>query len=179
MQSMFYLTEAFNQPISGWNTANVTSMWGMFKDAKVFNRDISGWNTSNVTTMLSMFYSAKAFNQDIGNWNVEKVTSTDYMFSSAEAFDQDLSRWTLKNVSGVVYMFNSPLNKGMSCGNYSKTLQGWANNPLTKTGLNFIGQLNRNYNIIGKEARDILTKPLRAEERRVGKECRSRWSPYH
>ncbi len=160
MQSMFYLAEAFNQPIGGWNTANVTSMWGMFKDAKVFNRDISGWNTSNVTTMLSMFYSAKAFNQDIGNWNVEKVTSTDYMFSSAEAFDQDLSRWTLKNVSGVVYMFNSPLNKGMSCGNYSKTLQGWANNPLTKTGLNFIGQLNRNYNIIGKEARDILTKPI-------------------
>ena len=160
MQSMFYLAEAFNQPIGGWNTANVTSMWGMFKDAKVFNRDISGWNTSNVTTMLSMFYSAKAFNQDIGNWNVEKVTSTDYMFSDAEAFDQDLSRWTLKNVSGVVYMFNAPLNKGMSCGNYSKTLQGWANNPLTKTGLNFIGQLHRNYNIIGKESRDILTKPI-------------------
>ena len=160
MQSMFYLAEAFNQPIGGWNTANVTSMWGMFKDAKVFNRDISGWNTSKVTTMLSMFYSAKAFNQDIGNWNVEKVTSTDYMFSDAEAFDQDLSRWTLKNVSGVVYMFNAPLNKGMSCGNYSKTLQGWSNNPLTKTGLNFIGQLHRNYNIIGKESRDILTKPI-------------------
>ena len=24
-----------------------------------------------------------------------------------------------------------------------------------------------------------LTKELRSEERRVGKECRSRWSPYH
>jgi len=24
-----------------------------------------------------------------------------------------------------------------------------------------------------------LPKPLRSEERRVGKECRSRWSPYH
>src|SRR3712207_8820662 len=24
-----------------------------------------------------------------------------------------------------------------------------------------------------------LTAPLRSEERRVGKECRSRWSPYH
>ena len=22
-------------------------------------------------------------------------------------------------------------------------------------------------------------KPIRSEERRVGKECRSRWSPYH
>ena len=23
------------------------------------------------------------------------------------------------------------------------------------------------------------TQPIRSEERRVGKECRSRWSPYH
>ena len=23
------------------------------------------------------------------------------------------------------------------------------------------------------------TRPVRSEERRVGKECRSRWSPYH
>ena len=26
---------------------------------------------------------------------------------------------------------------------------------------------------------DLLTKLTRSEERRVGKECRSRWSPYH
>src|SRR5690348_17374090 len=25
----------------------------------------------------------------------------------------------------------------------------------------------------------VLGQPLRSEERRVGKECRSRWSPYH
>ena len=25
----------------------------------------------------------------------------------------------------------------------------------------------------------VLTAPARSEERRVGKECRSRWSPYH
>src|SRR2546430_7297371 len=27
--------------------------------------------------------------------------------------------------------------------------------------------------------RQMLTRYLRSEERRVGKECRSRWSPYH
>src|SRR5258705_10105181 len=27
--------------------------------------------------------------------------------------------------------------------------------------------------------RDLWTKEPRSEERRVGKECRSRWSPYH
>ena len=32
-----------------------------------------------------------------------------------------------------------------------------------------------------KEAQAVKDKyiPLRSEERRVGKECRSRWSPYH
>ena len=25
----------------------------------------------------------------------------------------------------------------------------------------------------------LLSSPARSEERRVGKECRSRWSPYH
>ena len=33
----------------------------------------------------------------------------------------------------------------------------------------------------GEEAYNsyLINKPDRSEERRVGKECRSRWSPYH
>src|SRR6266849_10357465 len=31
----------------------------------------------------------------------------------------------------------------------------------------------------GLDLRNILVAPKRSEERRVGKECRSRWSPYH
>ena len=31
----------------------------------------------------------------------------------------------------------------------------------------------------GKQAIDIIPDLKRSEERRVGKECRSRWSPYH
>src|SRR2546430_10011694 len=30
-----------------------------------------------------------------------------------------------------------------------------------------------------RDARDDRALPVRSEERRVGKECRSRWSPYH
>ena len=30
-----------------------------------------------------------------------------------------------------------------------------------------------------KEAEEYARKHRRSEERRVGKECRSRWSPYH
>ena len=33
------------------------------------------------------------------------------------------------------------------------------------------------YEIIRKD--NLVTRPERSEERRVGKECRSRWSPYH
>ena len=32
---------------------------------------------------------------------------------------------------------------------------------------------------LGFEAEDVTVAALRSEERRVGKECRSRWSPYH
>ena len=32
---------------------------------------------------------------------------------------------------------------------------------------------------MGKEAKEEFANELRSEERRVGKECRSRWSPYH
>ena len=34
-------------------------------------------------------------------------------------------------------------------------------------------------NIISKNARIPFKDVARSEERRVGKECRSRWSPYH
>ena len=32
---------------------------------------------------------------------------------------------------------------------------------------------------IREDIRSLLSEQLRSEERRVGKECRSRWSPYH
>ena len=184
MQDMFGESPKFNQPLGSWNTERVTNMHGMFEGAHNFDQDIHNWNTGKVTDMSQMFLRAFKFNQPIGSWNtanvtgmgymfafatsfnkplywnVEKVTDMTLMFWGADAFDQDLSYWTLKSVTSAGDMFKAALNKGMSCGNYSETLQGWAINPLTKTGLNFGGQDNRQYNIIGKESRDILTKPI-------------------
>ena len=44
----------------------------------------------------------------------------------------------------------------------------------------------RDFNVVGNEGTDnqelakgIAFVKSRSEERRVGKECRSRWSPYH
>ena len=54
-----------------------------------------------------------------------------------------------------------------------------ANLDLTKYGITGTTEIvhNPSYELLFEEE----TKPelVRSEERRVGKECRSRWSPYH
>ena len=54
----------------------------------------------------------------------------------------------------------------------------WINNKvlLFSTG-NYIQYPVTNHN--GKEYKKECMHTYRSEERRVGKECRSRWSPYH
>ena len=39
--------------------------------------------------------------------------------------------------------------------------------------------ISRAVNTLKKDDYIIIDEPTRSEERRVGKECRSRWSPYH
>ena len=41
------------------------------------------------------------------------------------------------------------------------------------------GGSSRNGGGVRQSGRDVRELPYRSEERRVGKECRSRWSPYH
>src|SRR3712207_2512499 len=38
---------------------------------------------------------------------------------------------------------------------------------------------NKIYQLARLESKDMIEFSQRSEERRVGKECRSRWSPYH
>ncbi|MNL21482.1 hypothetical protein D3C87_1427740 [compost metagenome] len=77
---MFSYTKAFNQPINSsggnWNTANVTSMAGMFMSAEAFNQDIKDWNKSSLTDMDNMFLNAQVFNQDLSTWVIDSnITS--------------------------------------------------------------------------------------------------------
>merc|ERR1712194_150633 len=69
--------ESFNQDISNWNTAEVTSMREMFNGASEFDQDISSWNTANVIDMSRMFEDASKFNQCLGNW--QKHFRSDYL----------------------------------------------------------------------------------------------------
>ena len=51
---------------------------------------------------------------------------------------------------------------------------------MIREGLKNLLELDRDIKVIceAENGEDCLEK-LRSEERRVGKECRSRWSPYH
>ena len=44
-------------------------------------------------------------------------------------------------------------------------------------GLGIISAMNANAEYLREQIK--IARELRSEERRVGKECRSRWSPYH
>ena len=52
-------------------------------------------------------------------------------------------------------------------------------NRLGKELLIFDGAMGTQLQNAGLSAGDIPEELNRSEERRVGKECRSRWSPYH
>ena len=96
MQFMFYSDSAsvFNQDIAKLEhrKSDYYEIYVLFRFC--VQPSHWGWNTAQVTTMFGMFYQASAFNQDIGSWNTEKVTHMGYMFESASAFNQDISSWT-------------------------------------------------------------------------------------
>ena len=71
---------------------------------------------------------------------------------------------TREDLLATVY---SALNAVLSLGNNVTPLL-----PVACEGPTIAGDLNGNFQLLNQDAQ-------RSEERRVGKECRSRWSPYH
>ena len=60
-------------------SANVTNMTAMFDGCTAFNQPVSGWNTAKVTGMNSAFYGCTAFNQDISSFIVTALTAASNM----------------------------------------------------------------------------------------------------
>ena len=43
MDSMFYFTARFNQPLNAWDVSSVSCMNSMFKWAEAFSQDLNRW----------------------------------------------------------------------------------------------------------------------------------------
>ena len=91
--------------ITQWNTALITDMSELFKDAQSFNADISAWNTAAVTKMAGMFAGASRFNKAIGSWSTALVTDMSQMFYKANFFTQNVGTWNMVNVGNISSMF--------------------------------------------------------------------------
>lgn len=143
MNSMFYGAKAFNMPVNTngnkWNVEKVENMSNMFRSATVFNQPLNSWNILALTNIVAMFQGANGttrnnFNQPLDHWNTEKIISMSSVFRDCD-FDQNIGNWSLKGVTSLADIFRGNNNTGISCANFTKTIQGWSSNPNTPTGL--------------------------------------------
>jgi len=104
--------------ISNWDTSNITSMIGCFKNCKNINVDVSRWDISNVIDSTDMFNGCLKFNNDISKWNTSKLVNISRMFKDCELFNQDLSNWNLENVVNMNSTFSG-------CNNFNSKLTNW------------------------------------------------------
>ncbi len=74
----------YNGDITTWTfTSTIKDMSWMFNGNTTFNQDISGWNTASVTTMENMFNGASAFDQDLTGWWIGNVQTMASMLNNS------------------------------------------------------------------------------------------------
>ena len=86
------------------------------------------------------------------------------MDTEAKKYKDGIAKWTYDDVKTKLWSI-TPLSKMWSIGSRMEVR-------LNAMGMYYIGD-------IARCDKKVLKKKFRSEERRVGKECRSRWSPYH
>ena len=139
----------FNADISGWNTAAVTNIHGMFDQCKVFNvagtQDLSIWNTAAVKDMRDTFRDAEKFNGDISTWNTTNVTLMAGLFNGARSFNGDISTWNTANVTNMMFMFNNAVK-------FNGDISNWDTAKVTNMDRMFTNaqEFNQNINTLGK-----------------------------
>ncbi|CAI8758777.1 BspA family leucine-rich repeat surface protein [Chryseobacterium sp. IT-36CA2] len=151
MSWMFGQCASFNQRLDNWDTSNLEDMHFMFHMIPVFNQQLN-WNTSKVTNMAHIFHGCTAFNQPL-NWDMTKAEKIDQILNSASSFNQPLGNWNLASVidgNGAITL------SGLNCENYSKTLQGWADNPNTANNISLGSVTGLKYASNVSDKRDIL-----------------------
>ena len=112
------------------------------------------------------------------NFSRGGMTAKEYIESFADAqgfWDKDKACQAYVIAMGVNDIYNLHMEIG-SVDDIDK--EDYRNNKPTFVG--YYAQIVSRYKEISPDAKFFfVTFPNRSEERRVGKECRSRWSPYH
>ena len=99
------------------------------------------------------------------NLNTSNVTDMNNMFYGAKKANPNTSNWDTSKVSNMKALFQFTDKANPNVGRFEYT---------------FLGIWKRFFSISEFAASTIFcVEHRRSEERRVGKECRSRWSPYH
>lgn len=147
---------AFIGDCSNWDTGNVLDMSLCFGRQPLFNADISGWDLTSCQNIASMFSNCSAFNQDITGWDTSTVTNFNSWMSNAHAFSYDVSVWDVTSATNMNSFCAAGMNFNygawtlsslvsisgfsiLSFANTANTMIGWANNPLTNTGVTALG----------------------------------------
>lgn len=123
-------TGATYKGIEKWDTSNVGSMEGTFKNTANFNADISNWDVNNVKSMKEMFMGTKKFNQPIGGWNYHKVLTMESMFEGAVAFNQNFTRNPPNSLQNASKMFKDTVV-------YDGDMTDWLNTTVTDASYMF------------------------------------------
>src|SRR5690554_7846898 len=97
------------------------------------------------------------------------------MDHGAEGLASRLAQGRTASVALESVVFMSPIRVGATVGFYTKLLEIGTSS--IRIGIE-VWTRNPNENTRRKVV-DAVFVYVRSEERRVGKECRSRWSPYH
>ena len=96
--------------LNNFNTENVTSMYGMFKDLKKLNSiDLSNFDTSSVTIMSYMFENCQSLeNLDLGSFDTSNVKGMRNMFSGCHSLTNlNISNFNTSAVTIMREMFMS------------------------------------------------------------------------
>ena len=101
----------YGHPMATWCLSdNVTSLDDLFfrhHGADNFQEDLSGWNTAGVTSMSRTFYKAENINFDVSRWDTRRVISMDQMFQDATSFEGvGLETWRLDSMQSIDRMFD-------------------------------------------------------------------------
>src|SRR2546430_5988557 len=107
-----------------------------------------------------------------GDWNVCKDTSF-FFFSSRRRHTRFDCDWSSDVCSSDLLMIVLAASMA-ACGGTTSSSSS-SSGPVTLTFWTWVPNIQSEINLFEQSHPNIK----RSEERRVGKECRSRWSPYH